>query len=207
MGTIIMKILNLVKFTLLTIGLQLAACSLASQTSESSIVESAISWSQPTNGLRLGIELSSFRHSSTNHLPACCLYLQNVGSHFVYYRIQSFKKTDVCLIDPTGQQIDWSEKNNDSSAGLQRKGGFDPSDPKQLTQIAFFYVPEKFSITTNGQYQIIASVRCCTNLAGVFGDKPVIFQFPPVTNAFDISVSANEKKSLPHKFKESTIMR
>ena len=32
MGTIIMKSLNLVKFTLLTIGLQLAVCSLASQT-------------------------------------------------------------------------------------------------------------------------------------------------------------------------------
>ena len=189
-----MKKLNLVKFTLLTIGLQLAVCSLASQASESSIAESGISWSQPTNGLRLGIELSSFKNTSTNRLPACCLYLQNVGSHFVYYRIQNFKKTDVCLIDPTGRQIDWSEKNDASSRGWQSRGGFDPSDPKQMKQIAFFYVPEKFSISTNGQYQIIASIRCCTNLAGVFGDKPVIFQFPPVTNAFDISVSANEKK-------------
>jgi len=172
------------------LGLQLTFCLLAGQTNATpenvdNFIK-RISWGQQTNGLRLGVEISSFKEISTNLLPSCCLYVQNIGSNFVYYRIPSFKNYEIRLLNANGQQFDWPEAKNDAAAGLQRKGGSGPEEAGQLKQIAFFNVPEKFSTKTNGDYQLIVSLRCCTNIAGVFGKRPEYFHFPPVTNKFKI---------------------
>ena len=147
-----------------------------------------ISWGQPTNGLRLGVEISTFKLTSTNLLPYCCLYIQKIQSNesnVTYFKIPNIDSHEVRLIDATGKQFDWPEASNI----LRRRGGFSPGEVGKISQITCFYVNEKFPVKTNGQYQLVFSIRCCTNIAGVFGEDPVFFQFPPLTNRFEIKIN------------------
>ena len=163
-------------------------------------------WSAPTNGARVGIEISSY-HRGNDQPPTCILKIQSVstnGADNIALRLpkppEFFNRIE--LYGPDGQRVGLRRDRQISDFGGVQRAYLRRNE---IWQVDYFSLPENFEIKTNGQYQLIVSLKATTNLwwrppmnveVGSDGrykniyltttNIPAYFVFPPVTNTFII---------------------
>jgi hypothetical protein len=143
-----------------------------------------IVWGSSTNGLRLGVKISS-ADILPKPAPNCLIYVENVGTNFLYLRLpeagsryRAHLQTDGLTVTRTDVPL--------SPATRTRWVGVSTNAP---VQVDYFSLPECFQIRTNGTYSVGLSLKLASSpvAADVWGRKAKYFWLPPVTNQVQIT--------------------
>ena len=141
-----------------------------------------IVWGAATNGVRAGVQIilpSNGYGYSYQYAPKCNVFLQNVGTNSMTFRVlykAELRGTEGIPIKlKPGKEI--PAHNKHKRTGIR---------PEETSGIDFFSIPDVFQVRTNGNYQLIVLLQASTNL---WGKSPYYFALPPATNSFAVSVT------------------